>query len=127
MKVLVATSQTQGERADDYHWCVDGELVWIQEPCQRDRTRAVNSCGCGRGYAGLASHRATTTAKVQDLVNLTMEEYILAMRSSFDHSGWPVDLAEVVAREQAGFCESWPNGTVLERDLDDFAPRRILR
>ena len=29
MKVLVATAQTQGERANDFNYCIEGELVWI--------------------------------------------------------------------------------------------------
>jgi hypothetical protein len=27
MKVLVATARTQGDRPNDYHWCIEGELV----------------------------------------------------------------------------------------------------
>ena len=37
MKVLVATTLTQGIDDDDYHYSVEGELVWIQEPCDRDK------------------------------------------------------------------------------------------
>lgn len=37
MKIFVATRLTQGARANDYNYCVPGELVWIQEPCDRDR------------------------------------------------------------------------------------------
>ena len=35
-KILVATGLTQGTNPKDYHYCVEGELVWIQEPCDRD-------------------------------------------------------------------------------------------
>jgi hypothetical protein len=33
MKVLVATADTQGERGNDFHRCVEGELVFLFEPC----------------------------------------------------------------------------------------------
>ena len=37
MKVLVATARTQGTRPDDYHRCIEGELVRIGEACATDR------------------------------------------------------------------------------------------
>ena len=37
MKILVATGLTQGAEPNDYHFCVEGELVWIQEPCTSGR------------------------------------------------------------------------------------------
>src|SRR3954468_14149361 len=89
MKVLVATRRTQGARAGDYDWCVDGELVWIQEPCGRDRRREQDSCGCGRGFAGLASHRATTTAEVRTIPGMTRDQYASAIRMGMEDGGWP--------------------------------------
>lgn len=62
MKVLVSTSRTQGGVTGDYDHSVTGELVAIPaEDCDEPR------CGCSRGFAGLASHRATTTAEVIEL------------------------------------------------------------
>ncbi len=61
MRVLVATSKLQGAASGDDSWTVDGEPV-LAEPileCCRPQ-----SCGCGRGFPGLASARATTTAMV---------------------------------------------------------------
>ncbi len=49
VKALVATSVTQGFRDNDYHWCVDGELVWIAPTCSKDRDDPDGGCGCGRG------------------------------------------------------------------------------
>jgi hypothetical protein len=37
MKVLVAAARTQGVRANDHNWCIEGELVRIGEVCARDR------------------------------------------------------------------------------------------
>lgn len=123
MKVMVATNETQGMRSSDYHWCVEGELIWIQEPCGRDIRREPKSCGCGRGFAGLSSHQATTTAKIVELDDFTMDDYVLALRQSLADGGWPVEWAEDIAEEQTEFAAGWRVGTVLERDLDLFSAR----
>jgi hypothetical protein len=44
MKILVATALTQGASTDDYHYCIEGELVWLQEPCDRDKTNPEGPC-----------------------------------------------------------------------------------
>jgi hypothetical protein len=64
MKILVATGLTQGLEANDYHYCIEGELVWIQEPCERDKRNPDMPCGCGRGFAGqlLPARRASPLA-----------------------------------------------------------------
>jgi hypothetical protein len=67
MKVLVATRATQGTRGNDYHWAIEGELVRVGEVCRKDRNDPDGGCGCGRGFAGLNSHRATTTARVAEV------------------------------------------------------------
>lgn len=59
MYVLAATNETQGDRDDDYGWTIDGELVFV--PTIECR---APGCGCDRGFAGVTSHRATTTAMV---------------------------------------------------------------
>jgi len=45
MKILVATGLTQGMEANDYHYCIEGELVWIQEPCASGRNDPEGGCG----------------------------------------------------------------------------------
>lgn len=65
MKVLVATNETRGMFEDDYCWTVEGELVYIQTvACQNPAS------GCDRGFAGLSSERATTTAMVGELLTI---------------------------------------------------------
>ena len=124
MKVLVATARTQGERPDDYHWCIEGELVRIGEVCARDRSGAEAGCGCGRGFGGLNSHRATTTARIADLP-LSMADYTEAIRSSLEQQGWDASLecAAAEAYELAVLVADWPAGTVIERRLDELAVR----
>ncbi len=126
MKVLVATSRTQGARSDDFNWCVEGELVWVQEPCWRDKRRDPRSCGCGRAFAGLASHRSTTTAAVKELPWMTVDRYVDAMCESFRATGWPADLAPIVAVDLARFAATWPTGAILQRDLDSISLRTPL-
>jgi len=124
MKVLVATSETQGERPTDYHWATEGELVWVQEPCRRDRLRMPNACGCGWGFAGLASHRATTTAKVIDIPELDLVGYESAIAKSLADGGWPPSAARGIAQVQTEFAAEWEVNTVIERDLWLFTARR---
>ena len=95
MKVLVATSQTQGQRENDFDFCVEGELVTVGLVCAADEQDPDGGCGCGRAFAGLNSHRATTTAKVKE-VDLSEEDYVEALRSSLAQQGWPTeDVAEL--------------------------------
>ena len=123
MKVLVATRESQGAREDDFDGCVEGELVWLQEPCARDRS-GLGDCGCGRAFAGIASHSGTTTATIRDLPGLTMAGYTEALRSSFVDQGWPGEWALSVAVELLEHCTPWEPGVVLERRLD-FVGRRF--
>jgi hypothetical protein len=126
VKVLVATSLTQGQRENDYHHATDGELVWIQDPCATDRLREEPSCGCGRGFAGLQSHRATTTALVTEIDGLDFDGYIEALRKGLISGGWPGDWAGEEACMLQGFASQWPLGAVIERDLDEFDQRAVV-
>jgi hypothetical protein len=124
MKILVATALTQGTASNDYHFCIEGELVWIQEPCDRDRKNPDGPCGCGRGFAGAASHKATTTAAVVES-EMTREEVVLAFETSLTDGGWPLSWAEDVADENLGIAADLPVGTVIGRRLDEFLLRAV--
>lgn len=123
MRMLVATAKTQGARANDYHHCTEGELVWIGLVCGRDEKDPDGGCGCGRGFGGLNSHRATTTALVADLTGFTRDDYVMAIRSSLAAQGWPPSVAEEIADAQLELAGKYPSGTVLERRLDDIYAR----
>ena len=69
MRVLVATSELQGQTPGDYAHTVTGELV-TATVTQCD----CPDCGCDRGFAGLASHRATTTAMVVEHPHVTTSD-----------------------------------------------------
>ena len=125
MRVLTATSTTQGDRPDDCCWTTEGELVSLPLlEC------ACPDCGCDRCFAGLDSHRATTTCVVSD-VPLDPADLRRAVTRSLADGGWLVDLPvvdrelvdDVITRilEVAG---SFPAGTVLARAAGGVVVRR---
>ncbi|KAA0082832.1 hypothetical protein CIW52_16435 [Mycolicibacterium sp. P9-64] len=122
MKILVATALTQGMASNDYHYCVEGELVWIQEPCARGRDNPDGGCGCGRGFAGAASHRATTTAMVVES-QMTPDDMVLAFETSLGDGGWPTAWARDVAHENMELAGRLTTGTVIHRRLDAVCVR----
>jgi hypothetical protein len=122
VKVITATSQTQGQRDSDFDFCVEGEIVTqTLVICGKDKEDPDGPCGCGRAWSGANSHRSTTTAMVRDLP-LTTEEYTEAVRSSLEYGGWypkyvdDGDLGDIVA-DLLEVAESYPVGAVLETRL----------
>ncbi|MFD5091170.1 hypothetical protein ACFWMR_11255 [Amycolatopsis thailandensis] len=125
MKLLVATSQTQGERANDFNHCVEGELLWIAPCCDDGESSPDSHCGCGRSFGGLNSHRGTTTALVAELPGFTCSDYAEALRSSLAAQGWPPSAADEVAAGLLAFAFNWEVGAVLERRCDLFVERLV--
>lgn len=136
MRVLVATNQLQGNTPGDYAHTVEGELVLV-EVAECDRPA---DCGCGRGWPGIASHRATTTAMVAEHPHLTEDDLRQAVADWLHSTGW-ADLFRNAARADDDFvgefddvdemlesmvdehveliaevCDSFPVGAVLERN-----------
>ncbi len=130
MRVLTATSTTQGDRPDDHCWTTEGELVSLPVlEC------SCPDCGCGRSFAGLDSHRATTTCAVADVEvdpaglhravarSLRAQGWLLASRAGDGPQSADAPLAaidrelvdDVVARMVA-VAGAFPAGTVLARD-----------
>ena len=128
MKVLTATSQTQGLRDSDYCYTLEGELVMFP-PIECDCT----GCGCRWGMAGLASHRATTTMMVADRVDLDLATYSDLVVGGIKEQGylpeelrgdpevqeWLRTFVDDLVNSAAGF----EPGTVLERAGDGLRPR----
>lgn len=123
MKLLVATRETQGDRDDDYCYTVEGELVTpIVFECDHG-----DECGCQRGFPGLASSRATTTARVADLPDFTIVQLWQALADSLERQGWlrlfpdPDERDDVIGehvRTIRFICESLPEGAVVRRQGD---------
>ncbi|WP_410604654.1 hypothetical protein [Amycolatopsis sp. lyj-90] len=124
MKLLVATSKTQGARENDFNHCVEGELIWIAPCCDDGEDSPDSECGCSRSFAGLNSHHGTTTALVAELPDFTYSDYAEALRSSLAAQGWPAD-ADEVATGLLAFTAGWDVGTVLERRSEWFAERLV--
>lgn len=95
MLVLIATHEFQGAAPGDYSHTVDGELVTavVTECGSSDR------CGCNRGFPGLASAKATTTAMIVDRPGVTEEDLRDAIYDWLDRGGW-IDLIEQGADER---------------------------
>ncbi len=96
MLVLIATNEQQGADPKDYSFTVEGELVTpvANECASGDR------CGCARGFPGLASGFATTTAMVVDRPGVTEFDLRDAVFDWLDRGGW-IDLLESAAAERS--------------------------
>lgn len=119
VKVLVATEERQGDRHDDFAWAVEGELVYVPvDECDCPK------CGCGRGFAGMASGRATTTVLVVERQDLTPADLFNALSDSLERQGqlsgdWtPEDETMFRRLFQRLFVAAahFPTGSIVERD-----------
>jgi hypothetical protein len=132
MKLLVATTATQGQRSSDFTWCIEGELVtFTGMVCARDEREGPDGgCGCSRAFGGLNSHKSTTTAVVRDLDGFDLGTLTLAVAANHEATGWAElfgpdarSLAAEEARQIAAEAARHPAGTVLERRMDAICVR----
>ncbi len=128
MKVFVATTETQGQRKNDFSFVKEGELVTFGFEC--DGEDVDGSCGCRRCMSGVETHKATTTFKVANLP-LSKEEYTERIIQSGRDGGWVKDPdSEGVARfketaeELLTLAEGFPLGVVLEKRGNGIQARR---
>jgi hypothetical protein len=134
LKVLAATSRTQGRRASDFSYCIPGELVIPSDVCKKDRKAGPDGpCGCGRAWIGLSSRLATTTAKVKVIDGFSLADLTVAVQASLEHSGMllleshPEHAAVILAREVADLAAAFPKGTVLENRMGRIKARSAAR
>ena len=112
MLVLIATNELQGTSPDDYSFTVEGELVTpLAAECA-----SGERCGCDRGFPGLASGFATTTAMVAERPGVSEDDLRDAVFDWLDRTGW-IDLFEQTARERAA---SLDDDLDLDGDVDDL-------
>ena len=127
MKAFVATRVTQGKRPSDFSHCIDGELVWMIDPCPLSRRHPDGPCGCGRSFSGMSTDGYTTTAVVRDIPGFSRGDYEMALRSCFEAQGWcPCCLNRSVpdiVDELIDLAASWADGTVVGRRLDRVLAR----
>jgi hypothetical protein len=112
MRVLVATTELQGRTPGDYAHAVAGELV-TATVTQCD----CPDCGCDRGFVGLASQRATTTAMVVEHPHVTTSDLRDVIYDHLVAGGW-LDLL----REAAEALDDDPDDDddVLDSSLHDL-------
>ncbi len=136
MRVVTASSQTQGWRDNDFSWTVEGELVFFT-PFDCARGFVDDDCGCRRSMAGLVSHRGTTTMKVVERRDLDAETYFALIADALESQGyvtedllsnrnvneWVHDLTD----ELIYLAASFPVGTVLERRGDMLSTRHTAK
>ncbi|HEY8319383.1 MAG TPA: hypothetical protein VIG76_11170 [Amnibacterium sp.] len=123
MKVLVATRRSQGERELDVDDCVEGELVWIAEPCGRGLEPEEHYCTCSIMFVGVASFGMTTTAEVVELEAMTPERYADAVQDALRGLPSGVRGLNATAEGLAQIAEELPVGTILERYNAWLQPR----
>lgn len=85
MKILVSTKLTQGIRKNDFCEIHEGEIVTFGALCDNDIDA---SCGCGRSMVGVISGRRTTTMKVVEKPDLTVEQLKAIIRQYLKKEGW---------------------------------------
>ena len=113
MLVLIATNDLQG-LAGDYSFTVEGELVTpLATECV-----SGERCGCNRGFPGLASGLATTTALVVARPGVTEGDLRAAVFDWLDRGGW-IDLFESTAIERSA-ARGRTDRFDLDDDVDDF-------
>ena len=114
MLVLIATNELQGATPGDYSFTVEGELVTpLAAECA-----SGERCGCNRGFPGLASGFATTTAMVVDRPGVTEDDLRDAVFDWLDRTGW-IDLFEDTANERAASSVD-DDEFDLDGDVDDL-------
>lgn len=123
MRLLVATYDTNGDDPRDYGFCVEGELVHLQEPCGRDLRDPDGPCGCGRGFSGLSSHRGITTARVVES-RLGPDEVRIALEASLEAGGW-LDPAWRGERERADVVAG--HLEIIQAIAANFTLGRVIR
>lgn len=123
MRILTATVGSQGARPSDHYRCVEGELVWVPEPCDAAARGSDEGCGCVHAFAGLASHLPTTTAVVTEVEGLTPAMLTEILEMSLRDQGWPAEWAEDEARELMSIAERLDEGDIVERHGDSVGRR----
>lgn len=124
VKVLVATTEAQGDRADDYLSAVDGELVYVP----------VTGSSCDLAFAGMASNRGTTTAMVVERLDLQLQDLWTALSDSLERQcrvspdGWSDDETELfrtLFQRMLATASHFPIGSIIERNGDHVRRRAM--
>ncbi len=132
MKVLVATSETQGQRGSDLFFAEEGELVTFVPECEHELHDIDDSCGCMRTMIGLDTTGLTTTMKVLDL-DMTRDVLEDKLRHRYEVSGWAAFMTTEALDEQleedmralTEIAKQFSPGAVIEKRGDEFEVREL--
>src|SRR5690349_10280626 len=110
MKIIVATSETQGQRPGDFNFVPDGEIVTVSDcDCLHP------GCDCARSMVGINSGKGTTTMKVVES-DITLEEYrrlIGEANQSYAEFGVDDDVFNEQADALLDLAIQFPAGAVI--------------
>jgi len=104
----------------DFCWAIEGEPV-LPPTTICGSPAGADHCGCNRSFAGMSSHKATTTLMVREL-DLTEADLVAAALGSANAAGWTDDIdgdaedqeyARGMVAHFANIAACYPPGTVL--------------
>lgn len=125
MRLLVATKETQGARANDFHGANENEIVVFSFECD---TEIDGHCGCRRGMTGVDSGAGTTTFKVIEN-DWTLDDIKKVFFQRYRKIGIEAEEAEEMAEEEskdlAEVANQFSIGQIIERRGYDFQVRSI--
>lgn len=132
MNVFVATEKTQGQRASDFCFVPNGELVTFGMVC--DGNDAIDGgCGCQRSLTGIKCLKGTTTVEVVEC-GLKVNELALTIKEgSYDGGGWTklmgeddaIKCAREDAAELARLAKCFEVGNIIEIRGPTFQARTM--
>lgn len=124
MKLLVATKETQGARANDFHGANENEIVVFSFEC--DGETVDGSCGCRRAMTGVNSSGGTTTFKVVES-DWTSEKLKNVFFQRYKKIGMEIEEAEEMSEESSldliEVANQFSIGQIIERRGYDFQVR----
>lgn len=128
MKLLVATTKTQGDKKNDFNWLPTGEYVVMGFVCDTDRGDPDGGCGCGRAFEGIDHLKSATTAEVVE-APFDRAKWVEMVRLSKTKAGWNEmedfdEFCAAIADEVIDAVRDLPIGTVVGRRIDDLVVRQ---
>jgi hypothetical protein len=101
--------------------CVEGEMLYLLEPCPLSRRHPYGPCPCGITFVGLGSAGSTTTAEVREL-DLSRDEFVACLEDYHQmraEQGCTCEFdGELIADQVLSIAERLRPGTIIERKID---------
>lgn len=121
MKIIVATSETQGQRPEDFNYVPEGEIVMVGDcDCLHE------GCDCSRSMVGILCKMGTTTMMVveSDLTREGFRRQLKDANEGFEELGVDGSVYEEQADALLELAKQFKAGAVIERQGEDFHARR---